>query len=444
MTTAAENKILTQTNAGTPMGDLFREYWIPAAMSSELIKDGEPVRLMLLGEQLIAFRDTNGKVGIMDHRCPHRCASLFFGRNEEGGIRCVYHGWKFDADGNCLDMANVPPHQDFKHKVHAKAYKTAEQNGMVWCYMGTRQANPPPLPKLDMTEVPESRVEIRFTQRECNYLQGVEGELDTSHVGIMHFGKIEANDLVDRGDNSKYAIMNRAPEYKLQETEYGYMYAAYRPAEENTTYWRYGQFLFPFWTMPPINDLSTNVLARAYVPMDDTHCMVVALVMNGAYNRAGGGRIGSNPDGIAGASQNYPYMPNTTDWFGRWKLKLNATNDYGIDREVQRTKSYTGIEGVQMQDQAVQESMGEILDRTLEHLAPSDSMITRVRRQMIRMATQHAKDGSLPPSVDRADLYANVRGGQMVAPTDADWIDAYKREIDANPWQNVGRKAAAE
>jgi hypothetical protein len=111
---------------------------------------------------------------------------------------------------------------------------------------------------------------------------------------------------------------------------------------------------------------------------------------------------------------------------------------------VQRTTSYTGIEGVQMQDQAVQESMGAILERNLEHLAPSDSMITRVRRQMIRMATQHAKDGTLPPSVDGADLYANVRGGQMVASTDADWIDAYKRELDANPWQNVGRKAAAE
>jgi hypothetical protein len=260
----------------------------------------------------------------------------------------------------------------------------------------------------------------------------------------MHFGLQDASDFKERGDSSKYAVMNRAPEYKLQEMDYGYMYAAYRPAEENTTYWRYGQFLFPFWTMPPINGLSTNVLARAYVPMDDTHCMVVALVMKGAYARAGGGEPGANPDNIAGASQNYPYLPNTTDWFGRWKLKLNSSNDYGIDREVQRTKSYTGIEGVQMQDQAVQESMGEILDRTLEHLAPSDSMITRVRRQMIRMATQHAKDGTLPPSVDGADLYANVRGGHMVAPTEADWIDAYKHELAANPWQGVGRKVAAE
>jgi len=440
MTTAAENEILTQTGPGTPMGELFREYWIPAAMSSEVTADGEPMRLLLLSEQLIAFRDSTGKVGVMDHRCPHRCASLFFGRNEEGGIRCVYHGWKFDADGNCTDTANVPAHQDFKHKVHAKAYKTAERNGLIWVYMGKRQANPPPLPALDMAEVPEHRVDIRFTQRNCNYLQGVEGELDTSHVGIMHFGMASKSDFKNRTGSSVYTVTNRQPEYKLEETDYGYMYAAYRPAEEGKTYWRYGQFLFPFWTMPPINDMCTNVLARAYIPMDDTHTMIVALVQKGAYTRD----QYENADRLAGASQNYPYHPNTTDWYGRWRLKLDKSNDYGIDREVQRTKSYTGIEGVQMQDHAVQESMGEIVDRTIERLAPSDVMITRVRRLLIRSATDHAASGAVPVSVDRADLYANVRGGQMVAPADADWIDAYRREIDANPWQNVGVKAAAE
>ena len=136
MTSMTDSEILTKVGAGTPMGELMRHYWLPALKSSELKADGDPVRLKLLGEQLIAFRDTSGKIGVMDHRCPHRCASLFFGRNEEGGIRCVYHGWKFDTDGNCLDMANVPPHQDFKHKVHAKAYKAAERNGLVWVYMG--------------------------------------------------------------------------------------------------------------------------------------------------------------------------------------------------------------------------------------------------------------------------------------------------------------------
>src|SRR5690606_25117454 len=152
---------------GTPMGELMRQYWIPAAKSAELTADGDSVRLMLVGEKLVDVRDSNGKVGIKDHRCPHRCASLFFGRHEDGGIRCVYHGWKFDADGNCTDMANVPPHQDFKHKVHAKAYKTAERNGIVWVFMGD-QTKVPDLPPFEANLLPESEVNIWFVMRECS------------------------------------------------------------------------------------------------------------------------------------------------------------------------------------------------------------------------------------------------------------------------------------
>ena len=141
MLTAANNEMLTRVGPGTPMGNLMREYWIPACLSSELKADGEPLRLMLLGEQLIAFRDTEGRIGVMEHRCPHRCASLFFGRNEEGGLRCVYHGWKFDVEGNCLDMPNVPPAQDFKDRIKAKAYRVVERAGIVWTYMGAAQGS---------------------------------------------------------------------------------------------------------------------------------------------------------------------------------------------------------------------------------------------------------------------------------------------------------------
>ena len=434
MTTRHENDILTQTGPGTPMGELMRQYWVPAAISSEVTVDGDPVRLMLLGEKLVAFRDSAGKVGIMDHRCPHRCASLFFGRNEEGGIRCVYHGWKFDTEGNCLDMANVPPHQDFKHKVHAKAYKTAERNGVIYVYMGQRQEAPPPLPDIESTLVPEGDLEIRFTQRECNYLSGVEGELDTSHVGIMHFGAVNQNAFQENADQ-RHVVANRAPEFQIEQTDYGYVYAAYRAADPGETYWRLGHYLFPFWTMPPINSLRTNVLTRAYVPMDDTHTMIVSLTKEGA-------RAGRETENVAGGSQNYPYLPNTTDWFGRWRLKLNLQNDFGIDREVQRTTSYTGIEGVQMQDQAVQVSMGEILDRTLEHLAPSDIMITRVRRLMIKSAEDYAKDGVLPLSVDHPEFYDRVRGGHFVSNEEKNWLEAYRGIISTSPWEGVSAQAA--
>jgi phthalate 4,5-dioxygenase len=152
MTTTIEGAELTRIGPGTVMGDLMRQYWLPVALSSELQRDGAPIRLMLLGEKLIAFRDSLDRVGVMDHRCPHRCASLFLGRNEEGGIRCIYHGWKYDVAGNCVDMPSVPPQQDFSRKVKARAYKTFERCGLVWVYMGSR-AEAPPLPALEILEM---------------------------------------------------------------------------------------------------------------------------------------------------------------------------------------------------------------------------------------------------------------------------------------------------
>ena len=179
MTTASEGMELTRVGPGTVMGGLMRCYWIPACKSSELEPDGAPLRLMLLNEKLIAFRDSQGRVGVMDHRCPHRCASLFLGRNEDGGIRCIYHGWKYDVAGNCIDMPSVAPHQDFKHKVKAKAYKAIERAGVVWVYFG-KPAEPPPLPAFEILDMPEDQINVTFIQRDCNYLQAL--EIGRAHV----------------------------------------------------------------------------------------------------------------------------------------------------------------------------------------------------------------------------------------------------------------------
>ena len=427
MTTAAENRLLTQTGPGTPMGGLIRQYWIPAAKSSELVADGDPVRLLLLHEKLVAFRDSSGRVGIMDHRCPHRCASLFFGRNEEDGIRCVYHGWKFDVDGNCLDMANVPPHQDFKHKVKARAYKTAERNGLVWVFMGD-QANVPELPPIEATLIPEDQMTIEFIQRECNWLQGLEGDLDTSHLGILHYGGI--SQAFGEGESNRHALTNRTPEYVTAETETGYMYAAHRPTEkEGEIYWRLAHYLFPFWALPPITPIEQNFLVRGYIPMDDTHTTVLIMIYKNAYpwNRT---KVNQR---ARGAHNDYEFLPNTTDWYGRWRPPVNARNDYLIDRAIQRTESFTGIDGVAMQDQAVTESMEPIADRTREHLAPSDIAINRTRRRIVTAARAYGKDGTLPASARDATLFAGVRSGQFYTTGDADWIKAARDYIDANP-----------
>jgi phenylpropionate dioxygenase-like ring-hydroxylating dioxygenase large terminal subunit len=241
--TDEDSKDLTRVGPGTVMGEYMRQYWIPAAKSLEVKSDGDPIRLLILGERLVAFRDTDGRVGIMDHRCPHRCASLFLGRNEEGGIRCVYHGWKFDVNGQCLEMPNVPIHQEFKEKVHARAYRTAERNGLIWVYMGHKQDDPPPLPMIEANLINEA--EIWCLQRECNWLQALEGDIDTSHVGFLHVGMLNIDDL-DENHPMRPTILNRAPEYEVSTTEWGTMYGGFRMNDDGQMSWRVANFMYPF------------------------------------------------------------------------------------------------------------------------------------------------------------------------------------------------------
>jgi phthalate 4,5-dioxygenase oxygenase subunit len=439
MTTARESEILTRVGPGTPMGNLMRHYWLPAAKSSELIADGEPMRLKLLGEELIAFRDSAGRIGVMDHRCPHRCASLFFGRNEEGGIRCVYHGWKFDADGNCTDMANVPAHQDFKHKVHAKVYKAAERNGLVWVYMGER-AEAPPLPLIESTLEPEADLEIDFIQRDCNWLQALEGDIDTSHLGFLHLGAAQAQSYANNNINQNI-VANRAPEYVVEDTPFGTTYGAHRPSEDGGTYWRFAHFMFPCWTLPPISLFEINVLARAWVPLDDTHTMFILIANKNARKRRPSETF-ANGQSPAGTDAKDKYLPRTTDWLGRWKLAAHSGNDYLIDREVQRTQSYTGIDGIHLQDQAITESMGPITDHTFEHLAPSDIPIARTRRRILAAAQALAEKGTLPPGVDTPEDYRLQRGGSFVADAALGWREAYQQRIAQDVVPRAAKVAA--
>jgi phenylpropionate dioxygenase-like ring-hydroxylating dioxygenase large terminal subunit len=420
------------------MGEMLRQYWIPAAMSSELKADGAPVRLKLLDEKLIAFRDSSGRVGIMDHRCPHRCASLFYGRNEENGLRCVYHGWKFDADGKCVDMPNLPPHQDFKDKVRAKAYRVHERNGLIWIYMGAR-AEPPPLPAYEAALLPETEVRISFAQRECNWLQAFEGDIDTSHFSFLHFGGVGGDD-VPPDEVAKVIVSNRGPEFASAETDWGMMYGAHRTTDDGSEYWRVAHFMFPFWSLPPHGDMKDHVWTRAWVPMDDTHTMFVELSWTGRTLGLRTLKDGSTIPGIAAPTD---LLPNTTDWLGRFRPRPNAGNDYFIDREAQRSESYSGISGIFHQDQAVTESMGEIVDHSFEYLAPSDQMITQTRRRLLKAARDYAKDGTAPPGVDDPEIFLGARGGDMVIGPSDDWIRAYaerKATLD-NP---TGRLEAAE
>ncbi|MGA8226469.1 MAG: Rieske 2Fe-2S domain-containing protein [Xanthobacteraceae bacterium] len=442
MTTRAEGELLSRVGPGTPMGNFMREYWVPAALSSELTANGPPTRLMLLGEQLIAFRDRAGRVGVLDHRCPHRCASLFFGRNDKEGLRCAYHGWMFDVDGNCLDMPNVPKHQAFPNKITAKAYPVAERNGLIWTYMGARK-EPPPLPMFESVMIADdSERNLFMVQRECSYLQALEGDIDTSHLGFLHMGGVDAEDT-EPGHLGRYALANRAPEYHVADTDWGTMYSAYRPGAPGEIYWRFAHFMFPFWTIPPDGHFRDHVVARAWVPMDDTHTMFV----HAAWKKnAPGLRKMKDGSPIPGMAPVLPhmYVPNDTSWFGRWRLKANKENDYLMDRDQQaRNISYTGIDGVHLQDQAITESMGGIVDHEHENLAISDLMITRTRRRILRAVQAHV-EGIVPPGVDNPETYQGARGGDFASSASLDWLRAYSDEMRASNNPTGALRIAAE
>ncbi len=426
---ADQNNLLTRVGPGTPMGNLMREFWIPACLPDELVVDAAPTRLMLLGEKLIAFRDSAGRVGIMDHRCPHRCASMFFGRNEEGGVRCAYHGWKFDVNGQCMDMPNVPAELQFKAKVQAKAYKTAEYGGLVWVYMGDR-AEPPPLPDLEVFSLPPEERLISVHQRDCNWLQSLEGDIDTSHFGFLHVGAVKPEDI-DEDNMYRWGLLDRAPRYKVRETDWGTMYTAYRPAGPGETFYRFAHFVFPCFAMPPDGEIDNMIQGTLSVPLDDSHTMTYVL---GWSKRKQAMRTQKDGSWIPGAQVSRVYLPNTNDWLGRWRLTSNKENDYLIDREEQMSgRSFSGIQGIGQQDQAMVESMGGdvdgIVDRTFENLAISDRMIQATRQRLLAALKAHATDRSLPVVWTSPEVMRSVRGGSFIAPDGVDWIDAYHAQL---------------
>jgi phthalate 4,5-dioxygenase oxygenase subunit len=416
MLSVADNELLTRVGPGTPMGNLMRQYWVPALLSSELPKpDCDPVRVMLLGEPLIAFRDSQGEVGLLADACPHRGASLFFGRNENCGLRCVYHGWKFDVRGNCVDMLSEPPETSFKDKVKAQAYPCQERGGVVWTYMGSRQV-PPPLPNIEGNNLPESEAGPFAMQIECNYLQILEGDIDTVHAGILHFGAVDPATQPE-GSFAQYTTMHRTPKYVATDSAGGTMYGAYRDAMSGYDYWRIAQFLFPFYTMTPTGLLGIPRRTNARVPMDDTHTMVFVM----------GPKL--TPQQAAMPSARTPLLPNTTGWYGRFRPAKNLGNDFQIDRELQRRgegpNGFTGIETIVSQDQAMTVSMGPIYDRSKEHLGTSDVMVIRTRRRLLEAVRALAERGIVPPGVDDPEVYA-VRSGGVYLPKGVDWVEATK------------------
>jgi phthalate 4,5-dioxygenase len=429
MLSQQDNELLCRVGPGTPMGNMMRLYWIPAIRSEELPSpDCPPVRIRLLGENLIGFRTTSGKVGLMQNACPHRGASLFFGRNEEEGLRCVYHGWKFDVEGNCVDMPSEPAESNFKAKVKAVSYPSIERGGVIWTYMGPL-ATPPELPRLEANMLPEGQYNLQTIFQECNWMQGWEGEMDTVHQAFLHYGSERPQDI-QPGTAGYYIANHRDATFSVLETEWGTSYGAYRPAEADTYYWRIAHMLFPFYAMIPTGTLGLEVRWRAYVPVDDDHTICWTQTGRGARPAREGLRGADAPvpaAATARADGGLQFLPNTTDWYGRWRVTQHPGNDFGIDRELQSSgRSFTGIpNGARPQDMAVTWSMGPIYQRHQEHLGTTDQLIIRTRRRLINAAKAYRDQGVLPPGADKPEIYGQRSGGVILS-REIDWFKGTK------------------
>lgn len=424
MLSLEDNELLCRVGPGTPMGAFMREYWLPAFLASELPEpDSDPMRLRLLGENLIAFRTTSGAFGLIANNCPHRGASLFFGRNEEEGLRCVYHGWKFSSSGQCVDMPNEPAESDFKTKVRAVAYPTQERNGIVWAYMGPR-SEPPPLPEWLPNLEGDCQVWMRL--QESNWLQALEGDIDTVHAFFLHGGHQRTEQALP-GSDTYYITQQRYGKFVAQEHAVGASYAAVRDAEPGTEYWRMGHFLMPFYTMNAPGLLGIKNQSLAWVPLDDYNTMVWTVGRQAPLapetETIGGFKAGyirrdpvgkNDPYGARNAS-GVPVrkFDHTSDWLGRFRPIANQHNDYFIDRDLQRMMgTYSGIPQI-AQDAMAQESMGPIYDRRQERLGTSDVMIIRTRRKLLDCVHGFSR-GAPAPGVDNPELYRMRSGGVIV------------------------------
>ncbi len=411
MLNANDNQMLTRTGADTPMGRYFRRFWLPVALARELSQpDGPPIRLRVMDENLIAFRTSDGRVGLVEPACPHRGANLFYGRNEENGLRCVYHGWKFDATGHCVDMPNVPADAAYHGRMSVRAYPTREYAGMVWAYMGPADTAPPELPSMEVGLVPASHRFVSKKLQQCNWAQSIEGGLDTAHFSFLHMPAPSVAQAVHpdaNADQQRLTWMrdDPMPRFSFAGHPAGFAAGAARNAGPDRLYWRISQFLLPNHSLAPNALPGENYQGQTWVPISDTECWIYTYAWNPErpLTDAERTKMGAGHGVIGQVGDNFVPL-------------RNRDNDYQLDRNEQKHLSFTGVRGVSEQDAMIQDSQGLIADRTREHLTPTDAAIVRFRRAVLDGA--RALDAGTPPAAARDAQAYLMRSGSWVAGRD--------------------------
>ena len=425
-----ENELLVRTGPSTPMGALFRLYWIPFLLSKDLVADGQPKRVMLLSEDLVVFRDTQNRVGLIANACAHRGAPMMFGRNEDCGLRCVYHGWKYDITGAITDVPAEPPRSRIKDKVRITAYPCRERNGVIWTYMGPQTGTLPPLPNMEWNLVPEENVQLSMRVQECNWLQTLEGDIDSVHAPILH-GRLDAN----KGSvNAFLAKRDLRPTFECVRQDFGVSIAARRKIDENNLYWRVNQFVLPFYTLVPPQSKFPDLSGRALVPVDDNHCLSFMYTYLPAaplpartrrlFDEGHEGRETGHTSRHAFVKKN-PTVPFADYW-----TKFNPENGFQFDYQSQVDTWFSGFPGFWVQDTACTAGLGPICDRTKEHLSPSDAGIAMTRRALLEAAIAYRDRGIKPPGVDDPDVFM-VRAASLTLPEGASWIDGGREHMRA-------------
>ncbi len=415
------NDLLTQTGPDTPMGAMFRRYWIPALLAEELPEDDcPPVRVKLLSERLLAFRDTRGRYGLISEFCAHRGVSLWFGRNEDCGIRCAYHGWKYDVTGQCMEVPSEPEDGGFRRKIKLTSYPLVKIGDILWTYMGSEE-NRPPHPEFEFALVPPQQSFTSKRLQECNWLQAMEGGIDSSHVSWLHSGSLKGDPLFKGAKGNKYNLNDARPVFEVVESDGGLFVGARRNADDGNYYWRITPWVMPSFTMiPPRGDHPVH--GHFWIPIDDEACWTWSY----NYHPVRALTADERQAMTDGKGIHVRCVPGT------YRPLANKDNDYLMDRASQKAgTNYSGVEGIAMQDASLQESMGPIIDRTKENLVSTDNGIIMARRRL-RMAAVALRDkGTAPPGVDPA--HHRVRSAAVILPPDQAFSEACRDELSVRP-----------
>ncbi len=420
MLSKEKNELLCRVEGDAPMGQLMRRYWIPALASDDLVAGGGPKRVRLFGEDLVAYRSPDGSVGLIEEYCPHRRASMVLAKNEDCGLRCLYHGWLIDKNGTILETPAEPEDSKLKDRVKAVAYPVHEAGGLVWAYMGPKEQMPPHM-DFEFTQMPSARVLIMQAREECNWAQTMEGVIDSAHSNYLHATEIRPKEGVaktvqgdERDGHFARPSNDGAPKLEIQMQPYGFRYAAIRKPiidPQSKKYVRVTLFVAPCYAIFPAPRGWGSM--QAFVPIDDTHTKFYYIMWNydadltenmrAHYYQKHGVRVGIDMDNA-------------------YRKVASRENNWLQDRDAMREgRSQSGIPGINTEDFAVQESMGPIVDRSTENLGQSDLAVIHYRRLMLDAVEKFMTDGTLPPGLSEPVDFGKLKSAEAIVPLEADW-----------------------